>query len=449
MTAPRTLAATAAWSALALTLGLLVLAPWGGAAAATPPAAEADSVEERQSPTVPAEETWGTYDPGAGFLVARTSKGELAISAYGVLRYINQLPADQTWTDHNGARHQVDAREDLYPHRVMVWLKGWMFDPKLIYTVTLWTVNTTDQDAIFFNVGYQFHRRFQLYAGIAGNSGTRSILGSHPYWLGHDRVMADEFFRPFFGAGIYANGELFRGFWYNAQVGNSNSILGVKASDLDRKQTVSSSVWYMPTGEFGPRGAYGDYEMHEKPALRVGASACYSPEQSFVGSGTSKNTTLKLADGLNVFDDDALAPGVTVQNVDYKVLAVDLGLKYKGFFLQAEHYTRWLDKFVANGPVPVGEIYDRGFYVQAACYPVPKRLEVYAATSQIYGDEDAGFGNSNEYLGGVNLYPFDTRDTRLNIQYIGVNRSPVGSTFGYYTAGQTGSTVSVAYSLMF
>jgi len=104
---------------------------------------------------------------------------------------------------------------------------------------------------------------------------------------------------------------------------------------------------------------------------------------------------------------------------------------------------------VANGPVPVGEIYDRGFYVQAACYPFPKRLEVYAATSQIYGDEDAGFGNSNEYLGGVNLYPFDTRDTRLNIQYIGVNRSPVGSTFGYYTAGQTGSTVSVAYSLMF
>jgi hypothetical protein len=38
------------------------------------------------------------------------------------------------------------------------------------------------------------------------------MLGSHPYWLGHDRVMADEFFRPFFGYGVYANGELFRGF---------------------------------------------------------------------------------------------------------------------------------------------------------------------------------------------------------------------------------------------
>jgi hypothetical protein len=331
----------------------------------------------------------------------------------------------------------------------MIWAKGWMFDPKLIYVFTLWTVNATDQDAIFANIGYQFSRRFQLYAGIAGNAGTRSILGSHPYWLGHDRVMADEFFRPFFGAGVYANGELFRGFWYNAQIGNSNSILGVKASDLDRQQTVSASVWYTPTGEFGPRGGYGDFEMHEKVALRIGASSCHSPEQSFVGSGTSKNSTLKLADATNVFDEGALAPGVTVQNVDYTVLAIDAGVKYRGFFLQAEHYSRWLNQFEADGPLPQGEIYDHGFYVQASAYPIRKKMELYVATSQIYGDRDAGFETPSEYLAGTNFYFFNTRDTRLNIQYISVNHSPVGSTFGYYTAGQTGSTVSVAYSIMF
>ncbi len=76
-----------------------------------------------------------------------------------------------------------------------------MVDPKLIYTIFLWTVNTTDQNAIFANIGYQFSRKFSLYGGIAGNPGSRSLLGSHPYWLGHDRVMADEFFRPFFGRG--------------------------------------------------------------------------------------------------------------------------------------------------------------------------------------------------------------------------------------------------------
>lgn len=421
-----------------------------GMAAEAGSAAADSSSSKSDEPTLPANDTFGTYDPGKGFLVARTSKGELSISAYALLRYINQKPGSQKYTDHLGNEHEVHAREDIYPHRVMIWLKGWMFRPKLIYTLTLWTVNATDQDALFGNIGYQFDRKFNLYAGIAGNSGTRSILGSHPYWLGHDRVMADEFFRPFFGAGLYANGELLSGFWYSAMVTNSNSILGVKAADLDRKQTLSASLWYMPTTqEFGPRGAYGDYELHQKLATRFGISACYSPEQSFDGTGTAKNTTIKLADAVNAFETGALAPGVTVQNLDYKVMAIDAGAKYKGFFLQAEYYRRWLDAFVADGALPVSEIVDHGFYVQAACFPVPKRMELYAATSQIYGDSDAGFGESNEYLVGTNLYPFDTRDTRLNVQYIEVHRSPVGSTFGYYTAGQNGRTLAVAYSLMF
>ena len=60
-----------------------------------------------------------------------------------------------------------------------------------------------------------------------------------------------------------------------------------------------------------------------------------------------------------------------------------------------------------------------------------------------------GSTTASEYLTGLNFYPFNTRDTRLNLQYIRVIDSPVGSTFGYYTTGQNGDTVSVAYSLMF
>jgi hypothetical protein len=101
------------------------------------------------TPTPPANDTWGTYDPGTGFLVARTSFGELSISAYGLLRYINQMPPSQTYTDHLGNERQTDGRQDIYPHRVIVWLKGWMYDPKLVYYFTAWTVNATDQDALF------------------------------------------------------------------------------------------------------------------------------------------------------------------------------------------------------------------------------------------------------------------------------------------------------------
>jgi len=367
---------------------------------------------------VPKYETWGVYDPGTGVVVARLDYGELNISAYAMARYINQNDSDGVF---------------------------------LIYNVTLWTVNTTDQDAIFANLGYQFSRKFSLYAGLTGNPGSRSLTGSHPYWLGHDRVMADEFFRPYFGSGIYATGEVLPGLWYNGTVSNNNSALGVKASQLDRKFTWGGTVWWMPTThEFGPRGAYGDWEWHEDVATRLGFSYVDSPEQDFRDSDDNAgNTTLRLADGVNLFETGALAPGVTIRNADYRVLAMDAGVKYRGIFLQAEYYQRWLENFVSDGPLPAGEIKDHGFYVQAAFYPIKQKLEVYGVTSQIYGDEDAGFGDSSEYIVGANWYPFPTRNHRLNLQLMDVNKSPVSSTFGYYTGGQDGWTLASSFSIFF
>jgi hypothetical protein len=94
-------------------------------------------------------------------------------------------------------------------------------------------------------------------------------------------------------------------------------------------------------------------------------------------------------------------------------------------------------------------VHDSGFYVQGAFYPVPKKLEAYGATSQVFGDKSAGFSNSSEYLGGINYYITDSRNHRVNVQLIHVNRSPVSSAFGYYVAGQTGNTFSVGMSVFF
>jgi hypothetical protein len=400
----------------------------------------------------PRIETWSEFDPGKGFLVGRTGLGELAISAYALVRHVNQTPSSQAFTDHLGNARQTDGRNDVFPHRIIVYLLGWLGTPKLVYTVFHWTVNPTDQRALFVNIGYQFNRKFQVYAGIAGNPGTRSMQGSHPYWLGHDRVMADEFFRPYFGSGVWVSGEPIEGFWYNAQVTNSNSQLGVTAVELDRRYTLSGSFWWMPTTkEFGARGGYGDYEWHDRVATRVGMSTTYSPEQRYTDSvtGATTNTTLKLVDSVNVFDRGALAPGVTIDELDFRVLSIDAGMKYRGFFLQTEIYHRWLNDFQADGQLPVNSILDRGFYVQGAFFPIRQKLEIYGATSQIYGDKDAGFGDASEYVVGGNVYPFDTRNIRLNLQAINVNRSPVSSTFGYYTAGQDGTTYSAAFSVLF
>jgi hypothetical protein len=208
----------------------------------------------------------------------------------------------------------------------------------------------------------------------------------------------------------------------------------------------------MPTTkEFGPQGAYGDWENHEHLATRFGVSTIRSRENRFTESpaGSPDNTTIRLADSLNVFDTGSLARGVTVQEVSYQLLSLDAGMKYHGIFLQTEVYHRWLDHFTADGPVPVSTILDKGFYVQAAFYPVKKKLEVYGATSQIFPDKNLGFRNSWEYLAGTNFYITHSRNYRINAQLIEVNRSPVSSTFGYYVGGERGPILSTALSIFF
>ena len=80
---------------------------------------------------------------------------------------------------------------------------------------------------------------------------------------------------------------------------------------------------------------------------------------------------------------------------------------------------------------------------------MPKKLELYGVTSQIFGDADAGFGDASEYGAGLNFYPADTRNHRFNLQVLEVERSPVSSTFGYYVGGQSGTTVAAAFSVFF
>jgi hypothetical protein len=110
------------------------------AAAPEPAAAEARfrrKVEHAMEERKPTEriESWSVYEPGTGYLIGRTDRGELAISAYAMGRYMNQNDEDQVFTDHLGNERPVDPRNDIFSHRIMVFLKGWMVDPKLVYTL--------------------------------------------------------------------------------------------------------------------------------------------------------------------------------------------------------------------------------------------------------------------------------------------------------------------------
>jgi hypothetical protein len=265
---------------------------------------------------------FGEWNPGEGFTVAKTRYGQLDLSGYMVMRYLNQLPPSQTSaTDHLGRPIPVQARQDFQFHRVLLYAKGWLFTPKFNYLTVIWTVNDTTQVAVGGALFYEFNKHLTLGGGYTALPGTMSMQGSHPYWPTYDRVMADEFFRPFYTQGIFGSGLVVPRLVYRFAVGNNLSLLGIPATQLSRNLSSSASLTWLPTtGEFGPRGAFGDFEQHEKLATRINLAFTHSREPRFSPlDEAAKNTTLRLADSLNVFDTGAFAPGVTVTKATYEM----------------------------------------------------------------------------------------------------------------------------------
>src|SRR5690606_6229599 len=113
-------------------------------------------------------------------------------------------------------------------------------------------------------VGYVFDEGFALRAGYFSLPSLRSMTGTFPFFHGTDRSMANNYMRPGFTPGIWANGEPLPGFNYIAMLGNSLNTLDMKASVIDNRFAVGASVWY-DLNQFGK--AWNDFEHHSQPAL--------------------------------------------------------------------------------------------------------------------------------------------------------------------------------------
>jgi hypothetical protein len=390
----------------------------------------------------------GEFTPGKGFDMVRTKYGSLNISFYILARYLNQLPGYQTWNDHLGRPHDFVGRNDFYFHRAMIWFSGFAGTPKLTYTATVWTIMPTQQTLVYGNLQYKFNRHFKLGIGVAPNLSIRSMQGPFPYYASTDRTMGEESLRGGFTQGLFLGGEIVPRLNYMLMLGNNLSTLGIKASVETRHLAKSMSIWWMPTtGEFGPRGGIGDFEYHKKVATRLGTSIVHSREDRFnnIGTPSPDNTQVRMTDGLLFFETGSLADGVTVNEADYDMVAIDAGVKYKGFSTQIEFYARNLSKFDADGPVPVNNLRDYGYSLQVSQLVIPRKLIIYGINSYFW---DAFKRHPWEIGGGANFYPINTRSWRLNGQLMHVYKSSAGGTFGLYNAGQTGTTITIGTDII-
>lgn len=390
----------------------------------------------------------GEFTPGKGFDLVQTKYGTLNISLYAIARYLNQLPGHQTWQDHLGRNREFTGRNDFFWHRTMIWFSGWLGTPKLTYVATVWTVFTTQQALIYGNIAYKFNPHFQVAIGVGPNLSVRSMQGAFPFYSSTDRTMGEESLRGGFTNGMWVTGEIIPKLRYKIMVGNNLSSLGIQAAKLTRNLSTSATLWWMPTtGEFGPRGGIGDFENHQQLATRFGVSYNHSREDRFnnIGTPSPDNTQVRMSDGVLFFETGALADGVTVDNADVDNVNIDAGIKYKGLGVQTEFHARKLSKFKADAEVPINTIRDYGYSLQVSYMAIPKKLCVYGINSYFF---DEFKRNPWEAGGGINLYPIKTRSWRLNAQIMYVNKSSAGGTFGLYTSGQTGPTITFGTDIL-
>src|SRR5215208_896793 len=418
-----------------------------------PPNTEAPAPVETKPAAQDDEDKFnGRYTPNLGFKIANTEYGDLNVSIYTYVRYLNQLGLDPTYTDAFGNTKDIQRRQDMQLLKLHIKFLGWILNPKLRYFLYAWTSNANQgqgaQVVLAGNLQYTFNKYVTLGGGIRSLPGTRSVEGNFPFWTNVDsRHIADEFMRPSYTSGIWATGNLSDRLKYQVMVGNNISTLGVPASRIDNGlNTLSSALIWFPTGDFekGFNGqGWGDFEHHDKFSTRLAVHFSHSKEnkESQPNSEQFENTQLRLSDGTVIFTPDLFAPGTTITDARYRMTTVDGGFKYRGFSLEGEYFWRWLDNFkLLTVPTPEAiqsvpsRLFDHAFQIQGSALVVPRTLQDYMGFSKIFGQ----YGQPRDFRAGAKFFPCRNKVVRWNNEALDGYRSPVGYTSGPYPVGGRG-----------
>jgi hypothetical protein len=111
-------------------------------------------IEQRHNPSLPTtspslrkrhstdeKKLWGKYTPNLGFKLVDTEHGDLSLSIYSYVRYLNQLGLDENYTDAFGNIKNVQRRQDMQLLKLQMKFLGWVINPKLRYFLYAWTSN--------------------------------------------------------------------------------------------------------------------------------------------------------------------------------------------------------------------------------------------------------------------------------------------------------------------
>jgi hypothetical protein len=388
------------------------------------------------------------YDRGFFIDSVENDAFQLKVNLQNQFRYFGFGRTQREWVDATGSTNRTSNRNDFEINRGRLIFSGHAIDPDLNYYVNLDYASLGDDrvTVLLAWMNYRFSREFDLYAGKGKVPGGREWLLTSMYTMSPDRSMATTFFRPSITTGVWARGEPLEQLYYQAMIGNGFNTTSAGFRDLDTNFVYSANTWWEPLGEFG--GLYSDLSFHEDLAVRTGASLTTSRQSATqFDSQSPEETFIRLSDGTDLTAVGALAPGIAVTDYSLYLATFDAATKYRGVSLSGEYFLRWLTDISGDGPIPGDrrDLFDHGFHLQAGAFVVPKRVEVFARSSTVFGP----FGNGAEYAGGFNVFFRGTENLRFCFDVTRLVDSPADQIRTGYSAGASGMLVRGQLQTMF
>lgn len=387
--------------------------------------------------------TTGPFQVGydKGFVIQPVDREKtpfrLRITGRMQFRHTAFVRDEKHYTDNAGNVIRVDKRNDFEIERGRLTFDGFALDPKLGYFINFDFDTDDEHDVVIhdFWVYYLFNDAFILYAGKAFVPGSREWLMGSTTTRFADRSLATTFFRPDRSLGIWLIGEPINSLYYRTMLANGFNTTDLTVDDIDTNFTWASSVWWDVFDNWG--GGWSDLEGHTSPAVQAGTSFTLGRQSGKDGQGQprAEQNFVRLSDGTRLVATGALAPGVTVDEFDIYLYAVDLAAKYMGFSLNGEYYFRWIEDLGADGPLPRDGFFDHGFYIEGGYMLIAKTLELNARTSQIFGE----YGDLGaEYGGGINWFINGAHNWKLSFDCTRVVDSPAQNSAPGYNVGDDG-----------
>ena len=364
---------------------------------------------------------------------------EMLINGRMQFRYVGFSREQESWVDSAGNVIPIENLSYFEIERGRLSFRGFILNEKLKYFINF-DYDTDDFDRVIihdFWTDWKFSDALDVFVGKAFVPGSREWLNGSTTTRFADRSLACTFFRPDRTVGVWAQGEPWEGRFYRMMVGdgfNTNGLLPEPGA-IDDNFVYSCSLWAdLGQGKYG-RG-YSDLEWHERLVSEVGTSFTYGRQE---GQGPLlqpriEQNFIRLADGTRITTPGAVAPGVTVNNFDIYLWAVDAAFKWRGFSANGEYYFRQLSNLECTGPLPTRIIYNHGYALEGGYMLIPDRFEVNARTSQIYG----AYGPSREYAGGVNWFPSGNHNWKWTFDATQLYQSAAQNSGPNYIAGVTG-----------